>query len=131
MSRLPVLLSSLLMSAACLWLNGCTAPPDDGPTGTTSAAIGDGQQQTHDDQAGPVEMKVDQGAIEEALAELSGEDRALAEKQKICPVSGELLGSMGAPVKADVKGQVVFLCCAGCEDPLQAEPEKYLAKLGL
>ena len=36
---------------------------------------------------------------------------------------------MGAPVKVSLKGQTVFLCCAGCEEELKKEPDKYLAKL--
>jgi len=63
------------------------------------------------------------------FAELSVEDRALAEKQKVCPVSGERLGAMGKPVKITVKGQTVFLCCAGCEETIKKDPDKYLAKL--
>ena len=65
----------------------------------------------------------------EGLAELSAEDRALAEKQRICPVSGEPLGSMGKPVKVTVKGRTVFLCCDGCEAEIKKDPDKYLAKL--
>jgi YHS domain-containing protein len=57
------------------------------------------------------------------------EDRTLALRQRTCPVSGELLGSMGAPYKATVEGQTVFLCCQGCEPQLLEEPQKYLAKL--
>jgi hypothetical protein len=64
-----------------------------------------------------------------ALAELSTEDRALAVKQKICPVSGEKLGSMGAPKKVDVKGRAVFICCDGCREQLLAKPDEYLAKI--
>ncbi len=67
--------------------------------------------------------------ITAALAELPAKDKALAEEQKICPVSGELLGAMGAPVKIDVKGQPVFICCEGCKDKLLAKPDEYLAKL--
>ena len=63
------------------------------------------------------------------LAELSVEDRQLAEKQRICPVSGDLLGAMGKPFKTSVKGQTVFLCCEGCEQELKDNPDKYLAKL--
>ncbi len=65
----------------------------------------------------------------EGLAELSAADRALAEKQAVCPVTGEPLGSMGTPIKLTVAGQTVFICCAGCEEELRKEPEKYLAKL--
>jgi hypothetical protein len=67
--------------------------------------------------------------VKEALAKLSPEDAAAAEKQHICPVSNELLGSMGAPPKVDVKGQPVWICCEGCRDQLLADADKYLAKL--
>jgi len=64
------------------------------------------------------------------LAKLSTEDRAIAEKQKICPVSGAKLGGdMGVPVKVSVKGRDVFLCCAGCKGEIESDPDKYLAKL--
>lgn len=63
------------------------------------------------------------------LAELSADDRIAAEKQRVCPVSDELLGEHGKPYKATVKGQTVFLCCSACEKQLQADPDKYLAKL--
>jgi len=65
----------------------------------------------------------------EGLAELSAEDRALAEKQRTCPVSGELLGSMGKPYKVTVKGRTVFLCCEGCEAKIKKDPDKYLEKI--
>jgi len=67
--------------------------------------------------------------IPEGLAELSSEDRAAAVAQVICPVSGEKLGTMGAPVKVSVKGREVFLCCEGCRKSLLEDPDKYLAKL--
>ncbi len=35
--------------------------------------------------------------------------------QKICPVTGEKLGSMGEPLKVKVGDQVAFLCCKGCQ----------------
>ena len=65
----------------------------------------------------------------DALAELSPEDRALAEKQKTCPVSGEPLGAMGKPYKVTIQGRDVLLCCPGCEAEIKENPEKYLAKL--
>lgn len=34
--------------------------------------------------------------------------------QKICPVTGGKLGSMGDPVKAKIGQEEVFLCCDGC-----------------
>jgi len=78
------------------------------------------------------EPKVDEAMSAEmiaALAKLSTEDRGLAEKQRICPVTMMALGSMGAPKKVDVSGTPVFICCEGCRGSLLEEPEKYLAKL--
>jgi hypothetical protein len=73
----------------------------------------------------------DSAEIEKALAELSPEDRAIAEKQKVCLVAGGSLGGMGKPVKVSVKGHQVFICCKGCESELLENPDKYLAKLPL
>jgi hypothetical protein len=64
-----------------------------------------------------------------ALEELAPADRSLAERQKVCPVTNQPLGSMGAPARMVVSGQVVFLCCSGCEGKVKKEPAKYLAKL--
>ena len=63
------------------------------------------------------------------LASLSAADREAALAQKICPVSGQPLGSMGTPPKVHVDGRDVFICCASCEAPLLADPAKHLAKL--
>ena len=67
--------------------------------------------------------------IVEALASLSPEDRALAEKQKICPVTKEPLGSMGTPEKVELEGRSVFVCCAGCIEMLKENPDEYLSNL--
>lgn len=45
---------------------------------------------------------------------LSAADQLLVQAQRICPVSGKDLGSIGGPVKAEVGGATVFLCCKGC-----------------
>jgi hypothetical protein len=59
---------------------------------------------------------------------LSSADRAQVAAQKICPVTGKPLGSMGTPTRFVIRGRAVFLCCEGCEPKLKADPEKYLAK---
>jgi hypothetical protein len=64
-----------------------------------------------------------------AAGGLSPADRALAARQKVCPVTGEPLDSMGGPVRVVVAGRTVFVCCEGCVAPLRAAPEKYLPKL--
>jgi hypothetical protein len=68
--------------------------------------------------------------IREVLAKLSPEDRALAEKQRFCVIEDDSrLGSMGPPIKLDVKGRTVFVCCKGCQRPALADPDKTLAQL--
>jgi hypothetical protein len=42
------------------------------------------------------------------------EDALLIAAQKTCPISGEALGEMGAPVKTKIGEQTVFLCCKSC-----------------
>ena len=63
------------------------------------------------------------------LASLSPEDRALVEKQKNCPVTGELLGSRDEPLKMMVSDRVFFVCCPGCYGQVLKDPQKYLALL--
>jgi Cu(I)/Ag(I) efflux system membrane fusion protein len=67
--------------------------------------------------------------ITEALLKLAPADRALAQTQRICPVTAMPLGSMGTPSKVDVNGKLVFICCEACRDSLLTEPVKHLAKL--
>jgi len=70
----------------------------------------------------------DEVALERA--KLSPEDRKLVEAQEWCVISSdEKLGSMGAPIKLDIKGQPVFVCCAGCKRKAQADPDATLAKV--
>ena len=64
-----------------------------------------------------------------AFSKLSADDRTLAESQRICPVTMLPLGSMGTPLKVDVNGTPVFICCEGCRESLLEEPAEYLAKL--
>ncbi len=59
----------------------------------------------------------------------SKSDQDLIAKQKTCPVTDAELGSMGTPVKVQIKGRTVFLCCAGCKAKLLKNPDKYLEKL--
>jgi Cu(I)/Ag(I) efflux system membrane fusion protein len=50
-------------------------------------------------------------------------------RQRVCPVTGEPLDSMGGPVRVVIEGQTVFLCCKHCEPALRKDPGKYLDKL--
>lgn len=60
----------------------------------------------------------------------SNDDQLIA-RQKLCPVTDEELGSMGAPVKVMLDGRPVFICCKGCEKELRTNSKKYLAKIPL
>lgn len=60
---------------------------------------------------------------------LSPEDLRLVAQQKICPVTGADLNSMGGALPVEVAGRRVFICCAGCETRLRKDPEKHLRKL--
>jgi YHS domain-containing protein len=62
--------------------------------------------------------------------DLAGPDQKLIVAQRICPVTGKPLGSMGAPVRVELSGRVLFVCCEACETPLRDQPMKYLKRLG-
>lgn len=56
-----------------------------------------------------------QSETTEAKSNLSDTDQLQIAVQKICPVSGGELGSMGEPIKVKVGEQIAFLCCKGCQ----------------
>jgi Cu(I)/Ag(I) efflux system membrane fusion protein len=68
--------------------------------------------------------------IREALADLSSDDRALAEAQRFCPIlTDSRLGSMGTPVKLKIQGRPVFICCEGCQKRALENPVATLQAL--
>ncbi len=117
-----------LVLAGCRQQGQAPATPEGSPGASQPAAPSGAQQPAAGQHAGHAPHQ-GHSQYEAALASLSAEDRALAEEQKVCPVSGQALGSMGTPVKVTVAGREVLLCCQGCEQALRADPEKYLAKL--
>ncbi len=62
-------------------------------------------------------------------------DAALVRQQlpfyplETCPVSGEKLGEMGAPVDFVYRNRLVRFCCKGCKPKFLADPDKFIAKL--
>ncbi len=127
MSRAVRLMLPVMLLGTSVLLGGCGSQG-----GKKEGKIVPGTAKPANSQ-GPAEPKAAAGAGQKAemdgLSGLSAEDRALAEKQRTCPVTGEPLGSMGTPVKVTVKGQTVFLCCDGCKAAIDKDPDKYLAKL--
>lgn len=152
MSRVVFLFSCLAVLTAAVCLSGCGSSDKNKDT-KSSGSNGDDHKggddhEGHGDHKGGDDHeghgahaggddhanhgshgKADPAKIEANLAKLSAEDRVLAEKQKMCPVTEDPLGAMGVPIKLDVKGQTVFLCCKGCKDDFENEPDEYLAKL--
>lgn len=119
--------SFVVVVFSTLILVGCSSSSTDAPSAIAPTASGGHDHDDHDKngEAGKTDME----KMKAELAKLSPEDAASAEKQHICPVSGEMLGTMGAPEQVDVNGEQVWICCAGCKDTLLESPEKYLAKL--
>jgi hypothetical protein len=63
------------------------------------------------------------------LAKLPMNERMAVEAQKYCAVANtSFLGSMGAPLKLEIDGKPVYLCCGGCTKKAQADPAGTLAK---
>lgn len=132
-----ILLLAVFIAVASLGLYGCgrTAPTEPATSNTQLATdeygnhIGHGEHHEgnhvhHDDNG--------QSAMEKMTADLAtllAEDHASAEKQYFCPVSVELLRTMGSPQKNDLNGQQVWICCDDCEDKLLENPDKYVARL--
>lgn len=104
----------------CIALAGCTAEK---PTPTASTPVVANSR----DDAGK-EVELDEVATERA--KLDAPARALVDAQEWCVISSdERLGSMGAPIRLDIQGQAVYVCCKGCQKKAESNPEKTLAKL--
>ena len=116
--HLSILPAAVILSTLLFAVTGCgSSPQNSEPANSQSAADDHG----HDD--GQSE------AIAGNFAQLSPEDQESAKAQKICPVTDEPLGSMGTPIKVEVKDKTVWVCCKGCVQSVQENPDKYLAKV--
>ena len=50
--------------------------------------------------------------------------------QKMCPVTGDALGSMGPAIPVSLpSGQTIYVCCRGCANRVQRDPATYLRKV--
>ena len=49
--------------------------------------------------------------------------------QRLCPVTGEELGSMGRPIPVTVGGKSILVCCEGCVAAVKRNPAKYFAQV--
>jgi hypothetical protein len=83
---------------------------------------------SQNDAAPPQDGQTAKAKLPVIEAAIGKDDKALIERQKVCPVSGEKLGGMGDPVKLLVDGHPVYLCCEGCVAKVKHDPETYLRK---
>ena len=137
--RLFTIASLGLITAMGLFLVGCTGSDGDGTTTTSTPASTpadkdhseQGDHAEHGDHSEHAEHGGDDAMakMKAGLAKLSEEDRASAEKQHVCPVTGEMLGTMGAPIKLTLNDRDVWICCNGCRKKAEADPDAILAKL--
>ena len=109
------------IAAVAIITTGCQTQPSPVSSNTESSTTHqDSDDHQHDDHG--------DAGVATAMAKLSPEDRKEAEAQKFCVVMGDnLLGSMGTPLKLDVNGQPVFVCCSGCKSKALKNPEQTLA----
>lgn len=56
-------------------------------------------------------------------------EKSMEVKNTNCPVSGELIGSMGKGVSVTHNGKTYQLCCAGCIEKFKVDPEKYVQRV--
>jgi len=64
--------------------------------------------------------KMDDAIIEAQLADYPAET---------CPISGQKLGAMGDPFNLVHDGQLVRLCCGGCQDKFNNDPTTAMAAI--
>lgn len=128
--RIKKLIPALLGGLLIFGIYGCNSPesePVTPPATPASDTADDHADHDHGDHAADSDSPM--AKMMPGLKELSPEDHESAMDQHMCPVSDEMLGTMGVPEKVDVDGKSVWICCDGCKDKLLADPEKYLAKL--
>ena len=140
MSKLTMFLASVMVLTMAVVFAGCSGNGESNSSDDSNQSQSDDTDHGHEHGPGADHSHGDDGddgdaEKEKMLADLSEEDRALVEKQRTCPVNGGLLWGMGKPYKTTVKDSsgpehVVFLCCDSCEEELEANADKYLAKLG-
>jgi hypothetical protein len=108
---------TIVSASACfLLLAGCSSS-------TTSAKLDDVHRESK------VGSEVKKTEIKANLAKLDAEDQKLAEAQRVCPVSGESLGSMGTPIKLTFAEGTAFICCKSCEKKAKKDEAETLRKV--
>ncbi|QDS89009.1 hypothetical protein EC9_32060 [Rosistilla ulvae] len=124
-NRVPVLIAASL----AVGLFGCSPAAPNTPPASADHESHAHEEHVHGSEHSAADTASSMEEQMSGLKQLSPEDYKSAMAQHICPVSGEMLGTMDAPKKFDVEGNSVWICCDGCKDKLLAAPDKYLARL--
>ena len=122
----------IILVLLCLGLLTIGCQTETPPSKTASSVQKDHAETDHHEEGGHdgKNDEVKEKKISTAMAKLSSEDRQLAESQKYCAVmSRERLGAMGQPIKLEIKGESVFVCCSGCKAKALKNPDDTLAKV--
>lgn len=110
---------------------GASGGPQGGNRGGPSGGYGPQQGSERPPAKDGLETRAVEPSAEdlENVAQLPDEERRLALKQRLCPVTEKPLGSMGVPVKITLRGNPVMLCCKGCAGKAKKAPDEMLQKV--
>ncbi|MHB1033402.1 MAG: hypothetical protein ACYC35_03325 [Pirellulales bacterium] len=61
------------------------------------------------------------------IAPATAADAVAVAAQKLCPVIKASLGEYGTPIKVSARNQEMFVCCRGCLERVQRDPDFYFA----
>jgi Cu(I)/Ag(I) efflux system membrane fusion protein len=118
-------------ATAALYVGAAGAPQREGPSNEASGERSPGStgEQPPEAQRPMAQTRALSDEDRQNIARLAAGDRERALAQRLCPVSGEPLGSMGVPIKVVLKGRPAFLCCKGCENQAKSDPDRFLKRL--
>ncbi len=71
-----------------------------------------------------VQPQSDIASIFAALSKLPPEDQLAVLSQRHCPVKGNVLGTLGLPIKVQYRGKEIYACCEDCAEKLKFDPGK-------
>ena len=66
------------------------------------------------------------GSISFASEAHEGHEAMSSNAQTNCPVMG---GAINKDLYVDVEGKRIYVCCAGCIDPIKKDPQKYIMEM--
>ena len=80
----------------------------------------------------PAKNEYRAGAVRQtsvSVTKATAADRPEVIRQEKCPVMDTALGEHGTPIKVQVDGRTLFVCCRGCVDTVVENPDFHFQKL--